>query len=341
MIKRTLYFGNPAYLNLRDEQMIVHLVETENQSATNIDGFAEYKKEAKATIPIEDIGIVVLDNKQVTITQGLIEALLDNNVAVITCNSKHLPTGLLLPLSGNTIQSERFRAQIDASEPLKKQLWAQTASQKIKNQAALLESIGINNSYLIPLYKNVNSGDTNNCEATAAAYYWQHIFSGIDLNNFEKADDNIANNEEPENIDEEIGEVTFKRLREGNPPNNYLNYGYAILRGTMARSIVCAGLLPTLGIFHHNRYNAYCLADDLMEPYRPYIDKVVLNVIKEHGLKEDLTKEIKAMLLTIPAIDVIMFDEKSPLLIATQRTANSLVKCFNGEQRKLVYPEFV
>jgi len=341
MIKRTLYFGNPAYLNLRDEQMIVHLVETENQSATNIDGFAEYKKEAKATIPIEDIGIVVLDNKQVTITQGLIEALLDNNVAVITCNSKHLPTGLLLPLSGNTIQSERFRAQIDASEPLKKQLWAQTASQKIKNQAALLESIGINNSYLIPLYKNVNSGDTNNCEATAAAYYWQHIFSGIDLNNFEKADDNIANNEEPENIDEEIGETAFKRLREGNPPNNYLNYGYAILRGTMARSIVCAGLLPTLGIFHHNRYNAYCLADDLMEPYRPYIDKVVLNVIKEHGLKEDLAKEIKAMLLTIPAIDVIMFDEKSPLLIATQRTANSLVKCFNGEQRKLVYPEFV
>ena len=193
--------------------MIVHLVETENQSATNIDGFAEYKKEAKATIPIEDIGIVVLDNKQVTITQGLIEALLDNNVAVITCNSKHLPTGLLLPLSGNTIQSERFRAQIDASEPLKKQLWAQTASQKIKNQAALLESIGINNSYLIPLYKNVNSGDTNNCEATAAAYYWQHIFSGIDLNNFEKADDNIANNEEPENIDEEIADAGTQRPR--------------------------------------------------------------------------------------------------------------------------------
>ncbi|OFX31008.1 MAG: subtype II CRISPR-associated endonuclease Cas1 [Bacteroidetes bacterium GWA2_32_17] len=340
MIKRTLYFGNPAYLNLKDEQMIVHLAETENQSAAILDGFTEYKKESKATIPVEDIGIVVLDNKQITITQGLIESLLENNVALITCNSKHLPVGLLLPLSGNTIQSERFRAQIDATEPLKKQLWAQTASQKIKNQAALLESIGINNSYLIPLYKNVNSGDTNNCEATAAFYYWQHIFSDFDLKNFEKSEESSDNNNEAVNTDEE-NNLKFKRLREGNPPNNYLNYGYAILRGTMARSIVCAGLLPTLGIFHHNRYNAYCLADDLMEPYRPYIDKVVLNVIKEHGLKEDLTKEIKAMLLTIPAIDVIMFDEKSPLLIATQRTANSLVKCFNGEQRKLVYPEFL
>ena len=183
MIKRTLYFGNPAYLNLKDEQMVVHLVETEKnvkpsmpnpqgitepKQLQNFEGFTVYKKEAKAIIPVEDIGIVVLDNYQITITQGLIGALLENTVAVITCDSRHLPTGLLLPLCGNTIQTERFRAQIGASEPLKKQLWAQTVAQKIKNQAALLESKDIDNSYLIPLYKNVKSGDTDNCEAVNA-----------------------------------------------------------------------------------------------------------------------------------------------------------------------------
>jgi CRISPR-associated protein Cas1 len=310
MIKRTLYFGNPAYLSLNNAQLLLRLPEVEKNDLLP----TEFKRDANVSIPVEDIGIVVLDHKQITITQALMEALLDNNVVLITCNSTHHPTGLMMPLSGNSIQSERFRAQLDASEPLKKQLWAQTITQKIKNQSTVLEGRGINHTYLIPLYKNVKSGDTDNCEATAAAYYWQSIFPNVE---------------------------GFKRFREGIPPNNYLNYGYALLRATMARSIVGAGLLPTLGIHHSNRYNAYCLADDLMEPYRPYVDNVVCEIIQEHGINEDIPKEIKAILLKIPAMDVILDGEKSPLMNATQRTAVSLVKCFTGEQRKILYPELI
>lgn len=313
MIKRTLYFGNPSYLSLSNAQLVLRLPEVEKNETLP----ESYKKEAVATIPVEDIGMVILDHKQITITQALMEALLENNVALITCDATHHPTGLMLPLCGNTIQNERFRAQLDATEPLKKQLWAQTISQKIKNQAAMFGSKNIDNSYFVPLYRNVKSGDTDNCEATAAAHYWANIFNILPAVN------------------------SFKRFREGLPPNNYLNYGYALLRATMARSIVGAGLLPTLGIFHHNRYNAYCLADDLMEPYRPYVDKVVYSIIEEHGIHEDLHKEIKAVLLKIPAMDVLMNGEKSPLMNATQRTAVSLVKCFNGEQRKLLYPDFI
>jgi len=310
MIKRTLYFGNPAYLSLNNAQLLLRLPEVEKNDLLP----TEFKKDATVSIPVEDIGIVVLDHKQITITQALMEALLDNNVVLITCNSTHHPTGLMMPLSGNSIQNERFRAQLDASEPLKKQLWAQTITQKIKNQSTVLEGRGINHTYLIPLYKNVKSGDSDNCEATAAAYYWQSIFPYVE---------------------------GFRRFREGIPPNNYLNYGYALLRATMARSIVGAGLLPTLGIHHSNRYNAYCLADDLMEPYRPYVDNIVCDIIQEHGVNEDITKEIKAILLKIPAMDVILDGEKSPLMNATQRTAVSLVKCFTGEQRKILYPELI
>jgi CRISPR-associated protein Cas1 len=320
MIKRTLYFGNPAYLNLSEAQLKVRLPEVEKN-----DSLPEtFKKDAIATIPIEDIGIVVLDHKQITITQALIEALLENNVALITCDSTHHPTGLMLPLKGNTIQTERFRAQLDATEPLKKQLWAQTISQKIKNQAAHFASLNIENNYFVPLYRTIKSGDADNCEATAAAYYWGNIFSNANLQGFQNLE----------------GLTNFKRFREGPPPNNYFNYGYSLLRATMARSIVGAGLLPTLGIFHRNRYNAYCLADDLMEPYRPFVDSVVCAIVKEYGINEDIPKEIKAILLKIPAMDVMMDGEKSPLMNATQRTAVSLVKCFNGEQRKILYPEF-
>jgi CRISPR-associated protein Cas1 len=308
MIKRTLYFGNPAYLSLNNAQLLVRLPEVEKNDMLP----TEFKKNAVAVIPVEDIGIVVLDHKQVIITQALMEALLDNNVALITCNSTHHPTGLMLPLCVNTLQNERFRIQIDATEPLKKQLWQQTITQKIKNQAALLAHRGIENNYLIPLYKNVKSGDSDNCEALAAAYYWQHIFPNI---------------------------PDFRRHREEASPNNYLNYGYAILRATMARSIVGAGLLPTLGIHHANKYNAYCLADDLMEPYRPFVDKIVCEILEEYGINEEMNKDIKAIFLKIPALDIVMDNEQSPLMVATQRTAVSLVKCFAGEQRKLLLPE--
>lgn len=298
MIKRTLYFGNPAYLKLKDKQLSIE---------STVDGESKL-----ASVPIEDIGMMVLDHPQITITSGLIQELQEENVSIITCDKKHLPQSLLLPLEGNKTQQERYDFQIEASEPLKKQLWQQTIAQKIKNQAAILDSFFLKSDYLIPLHRNVKSGDSDNCEATAATYYWKTFMGHIN---------------------------GFRREKEGPPPNNYLNYGYTILRGTMARSIVCAGLLPTLGIFHRNRYNAYCLADDLMEPYRPYVDEIVYKMIDELGLIENLEKEHKKILLSIPAIDVTIGGEKSPLMTATQRTAVSLVKCFMGEQRKLLYPE--
>ena len=310
MIKRTLYFGNPSYLSIKNAQLTIRLPEVEKNDLLP----TEFKREALKTIPVEDIGIVVIDNTQITLTSGLLQALQENNVAVITCDYRHMPQSLLLPIEGNSVQQERYDAQLAASEPLKKQLWQQTIIQKIKNQAAVLDSTELPSDYLIPLHRSVKSGDTDNCEATAAVYYWQTIFKHLN---------------------------GFVRHREGPPPNNFLNYGYAILRATMARSIVAAGLLPTLGIFHRNRYNAFCLADDLMEPYRPYLDQIVYQMVNEFGAIEELKKEHKAILLKIPAMDVMLDGEKSPLMNATQRTAVSLVKCFMGEQRKLLYPELM
>jgi CRISP-associated protein Cas1 len=302
MIKRTLYFGNPSYLSLANNQLLVKQPSVKNEAVS----------ELKATIPIEDIGVIILDNQQITVSLGVIDFLLQKNVALITCNKSHHPTGLMLNLDGNILQNMRFREQLEASEPLKKQLWAQTIVQKIKNQKSILDIYGKQSNYLEPLYKNMKSGDSDNYEATAAAYYWKTIFNHI---------------------------PNFKRERIGIVPNNYLNYGYSILRATMARNIVGAGLLPTLGIFHHNKYNAYCLADDLMEPYRPYVDKLVYDWISENKMNEDLTKEDKANLLKIPVLDVCINNEQSPLIIATQRTAQSLMKCFSGDSKKLSYPE--
>ena len=304
MIKRTLYFGNPAYLSLRNSQLVINLPE-----ANGMDD-----RTGNNTIPIEDIGIILLDHKQITITQGLLEALLSNNAAVITCDSSRMPVGLLLPLSGNTTQSERFQAQIDASLPLRKQLWQQTIQAKIGNQAYVLNTCRnavVKN--MLAWVDEVKSGDSDNLEARAAAYYWANMFPAI-----------------PE----------FRRGREGPPPNNLLNYGYAILRAVVARSLVASGLLPTLGIHHHNRYNAYCLADDIMEPYRPFVDKLVVELTDSGEDIQELTKSLKAKLLSIPVLDVIINDQRSPLMIAVGITTASLAKCYLGEARKIVYPEF-
>ncbi|MEG0468173.1 MAG: type II CRISPR-associated endonuclease Cas1, partial [Mucinivorans sp.] len=223
MIKRTIYFGSPAYLSLRNGQLVVDVAGlTDDKIAT----------QARRTIPVEDIGIVVLDNRQITITYAVIEALLANNSAFITCDSSRMPVGMLLPLSGNTTQNERFRIQLDASEPLKKQLWQQTVQAKIANQATALHlERGTEVGNMKKWVSEVRSADPDNLEARAAVYYWANLF------------------------------CNFTRDRQGLPPNNLLNYGYAILRAVVARALVASGLLPTLGIHHHNRYNAYCLAD--------------------------------------------------------------------------------
>jgi len=308
MIKRTLYFGNPAYLHLENKQLIVKLPQVEKN-----DELPEtFKKTQVASIPIEDIGVVVLDEKQITITQALIGALLEHNVALISCAENHLPTGMFLPLDGNSVQNERYRAQINASVPLKKQLWQQTVTAKIRNQAALLKKYGKDAGWLMKWSSEVRSGDPDNYEAQAAAYYWQHIF--------------------PE-------KMNFKRFREGAPPNNLLNYGYAVLRAVVARGLVATGLLPTLGIHHENKYNAYCLADDIMEPYRPFVDNIVCEIIQTGIDYTELNKEIKQKMLIIPAMDIVIDGDNSPLMVGLQRTTASLYKCYEGETRKLIYPE--
>ena len=310
MIKRTLYFGNPAYLSLRNQQLVIKMPEVEKSTTV----CEVIKTESVRTIPVEDIGVVVLDNKQITLTQGLMEALLANNTAVVSCDARSMPIGLLLPLSGNTIQQERFTDQINTSLPLRKQLWQQTIKAKIENQAAVLRKHTSAESKCMNVWaSDVKSGDSDNLEGRAAAYYWKNLFIPY--------------------IDK------FVRGREAAPPNNLLNYGYAILRALIARALVSSGLLPTLGIHHHNRYNAYCLADDIMEPYRPYVDELVLSIVKSGQDYEELTKDLKAQLLSIPTIDVQISGKRSPLMIAASTTTASLAKCFGGEIRKIVYPE--
>lgn len=304
MVKRTLYFGNPAYLSMRYKQLVIRMPEVEKCSSLP----DHFKRDAERTIPIEDIGVVVLDNRQITVTHGVLEELLGNNVAIITCDSSCMPIGLMLPLSGNSIQNERFRAQLDSSLPLRKQLWQQTIEQKISNQAYVLsESRGVEVRNMYKWASSVKSGDTDNLEARAAVYYWSNLFEN------------------------------FKRDRDGTPPNNLLNYGYSILRAVVARSLVCSGLLPTLGIHHHNRYNAYCLADDIMEPYRPIVDRVVIDLY-DSGLTE-LTKDVKARLLAIPTLDVNIGALRRPLMVAVSQTTTSLYRCFASESRKITYPK--
>lgn len=312
MIKKTLYFGNPAYLSLRMGQMVIKLPEVEsNELLPEI-----MKKQAEITKPIEDIGVVVLDNRRITITQGLLEALLENNCAVITCDNHSLPVGLMLPLYGNSTQNERFRYQLDASQPLRKQLWQQTIKAKIENQAAVLSACsGMPIKNMKRWADDVRSGDPDNVEGHAAAYYWRYFFNNI------------------------TGLENFTRNREGMAPNNLLNYGYAILRAVVARALVTSGLLPTLGIHHHNRYNAYCLADDIMEPYRPYVDELVFAIVKEQGVDTlQLTTTLKAQLLSIPTLDVVIGGKRSPLMVAATQTTASLYKCFSGELRRIAYP---
>lgn len=304
MIKRTLCFSNPAYLSTKSEQLVIQLVGDQK---------------AEMTVPIEDIGVIVLEHPQLTLTNKLLEKLIQQQVALIGCDGQHLPISMMMPLCGHSEQTERIRAQIEASQPLKKNLWQQTVMAKIQNQGTLLQTVGLNEKPMKFWIRQVNSGDTHNHEGRAAAHYWQELSSILSQK-----------------------EEVFTRQSKGVPPNHLLNYGYAILRGVTARALVSSGLLPTLGIFHHNKYNAYCLADDIMEPYRPFVDKLVVAARKSgREFDQTLHTEDKKLMLSIPALDVIIDGKKSPLLVAMSRTTHSLYECFAGKARKILYPEYV
>lgn len=299
MIKKSIMLSSPAYISCKNEQLIIQPKESE--------------KVKPSPIPIEDIGVLLIEHPEVMISQNTIVKLLDNNTAVIYCDKTHHPVGLLMPLDGHSVQQERFSAQINAGVALKKQLWQQTIIAKIKNQAILLDQSG---KYSLPLWykaKQVKSDDSSNEEGQAARHYWSEIFSPI----------------------------RFNRDRFGIEPNNLLNYGYAILRASVARALVGSGLLPTLGIHHHNKYNAYCLADDIMEPYRPFVDWIVLDLVKndEYG-KYLLDKEAKRRLLGVLTVDVEITGNRSPLMLALSQTTSSLARCYLGESKEIIYPKF-
>ncbi|MGL5235404.1 MAG: type II CRISPR-associated endonuclease Cas1 [Empedobacter falsenii] len=294
MLKRTIYIGNPSYLKLKDNQLKIEDTLT---------------KEIKGSVPIEDLGFLVLDHYQITLSHQLIVALQQNNVAIISCDDSHMPLGLMLPMSGHVEHSERLKNQINVSEPLRKQLWKQTIEAKIYQQKEVLRKNKLPFESMITYMNDVKSGDSTNMEGIAAQYYWKQLFDN------------------------------FTRERDGDAPNNFLNFGYAILRSMVARALVSSGLNPTIGIFHRNKYNSYCLADDIMEPYRPYVDELVLEWMNKPFRPTEMSKEAKTHLLQIATKDVKIDGLKRPLLVAISSTTSSLYKCMTGEQRVIRFPE--
>jgi CRISPR-associated protein Cas1 len=310
MLKRTLFFSNAYYLSLKDRQLVIQ--PKDDLAEANFSKVSNFGKgiNTATMVPVEDIGFVVLDHPQISFSMKLVEFLNANNVAVIFCDSTHMPSSMLLNLESHSLQSELFRAQVGASEPLKKNLWKQTIEAKIGNQAAMLEHEGHKAHELRAYAKSVKSGDMENREGLAARVYWGRLLGN-----------------------------GFYRDRMGPPPNHLLNYGYIVLRSAVARALSGSGLLPTLGIHHHNRYNAFCLADDIMEPYRPYVDRIALKAHEAFPDEMIMTKDMKAAMLALMATDVWIDGNKRPLMVALSQTTASLSRCFNGEGRKIVYPD--
>lgn len=291
MIKRTLLLENKASITSKNLQLVI-------------------KTEAKeSTIPIEDIGFIVLDHPEIYISIPTMNLLVENNASVIICGNNHLPNGMFLNLNSHHIQQEIFKNQINASLPLKKKLWQQTIVEKINNQGILLEKVTQKKNNFDFLASKVLSGDTSNMEGVAANFYWKSFF-----------------------------EYHFKRERFGDYPNNFLNYGYAILRAATARALSGSGLLNTLGIHHKSKYNAFALADDIMEPFRPIVDEKVLELTQKYD-NQELNTQLKAELLQILTRTVYFKNEKSPLMVALQKTSSSLQQCFTGERKKIKYPK--
>ena len=296
MIKKTILVENKSAITTKNQQLVL-------------------KSEIReSTIPIEDIGFLVLDHPEIYLSIPAMNLIVENNTAIIICGSNHLPNGMFLNLNSHHIQQEIFKNQIEASVPLKKQLWQQTIIEKIRNQGELLAKITENKNTFDFLASKVLSGDTSNMEGVAAQQYWKNF--------------PLPNHE----ID------GIKRERYGDYPNNFLNYGYAILRAATARALSGSGLLNTLGIHHKNKYNAFALADDIMEPFRPIVDEKVFHIMKRYQ-EQELNTAIKAELLQILTQTVYFKEEKSPLMVGLQKTASSLQQCFTGNRKKIKYPK--
>ncbi|MCD6556410.1 MAG: type II CRISPR-associated endonuclease Cas1 [Bacteroidales bacterium] len=261
-------------------------------------------------VPAEDIGYVIFDNKQLTYTHSVMQLFSENNTAVIFCNDKHMPASMMVNFESHHLHGQHSDYQIKASEPLKKNLWQQTIKSKIRNQASVLDYFNKKGEPLREISKHVTSGDSTNRESLAARIYWNSLFNN------------------------------FIRHRDGKQPNSMLNFCYSILRSATAKAITGSGLIPVIGIHHKNKYNAYRLADDLMEPYRPFADRIVKETFAKFPDYKDLTKEIKFDLTDILTTDVQFKKVTRPLSVGLSMTTASLVKCYKGEKKKISYPIF-
>lgn len=292
MIKRILEVSNPSYLHLKQQQLII-----------------EQEKIQVAKIPIEDIGALILANPAIVLTQPLIIACGQNKVAIIFCDERHLPYSTIIPLQANSLHQKILHQQIKISQPTKKRLWQQIIRQKIQNQSNTLQCFNKPHKKLKRLTDEVKSGDSTNCEAIAAQYYWKALFG-----------------------------KKFNRDQNAGGVNAMLNYGYSIMRAMVARSICGAGLHPTLGLFHHNQYNALCLADDLMEPFRPWIDAISYQYYQENP-NISITQPTKTLFLNLLNQAITYKGEQMPLMVSLHYIMADLKRNYTGEIKQLQYPE--
>ena len=263
-------------------------------------------------IPLEDVAVLVLANEQVVITQAALASVLGHSGMVVICGPNKMPVGMTLPLQGNYIQTERFQQQIKVTKPVRKRLWQQIVRAKIKAQGELLHKIHGNDFGLFALSDRVKSGDTGNLESRAAVIYWKQLFK----------------------------DEKFRRNTEAEDQNRLLNYGYAVLRSVVARSLCAAGLHLSLGLHHHNRYNAFVLADDIMEPFRPLVDVIVVDCVDRYGTQLQLTSKVKKEVISSILAPYRYNGEERSLFDWLSRISSSLVAVFSGEQRKMYLPEF-
>lgn len=263
------------------------------------------------SIPCEDVGVLLVDHRGVTYTHSVFTELLKNGAAIVLCGEDHHPSGMLLPIESNSVQTERYRYQIEAKEPVKKRLWKQIVKAKVRHQAKLVKDDEMTYGALKILEKKVRSGDPENIEARASKKFWNSFFE----------------------------DESFRRDINGPSPNNMLNYGYMVTRAAIARAICSAGLLPSLGLHHRNRYNAFCLADDVLEPFRGFVEVRVKQLYEGGEGTEDLGQYVKARLLDVLYDEINIAGFKGPLMVGLHRTATSLYRVFAGEQEKIDLPK--
>ena len=296
MIRKTVEFSTPGTrLSVANSQLVV-----------------ERPDLPKATLPIEDLGVVIVDDIRATYTQSVFISLLEAGATVLVTGRDHLPVGMMLPLDAHHVQTERHRAQVETGEPVRKRAWQAIVRAKIIQQATVLTHFTGSHGGLVPMARRVRSGDPDNLEAQAAQRYWPRLFG-----------------------------KTFRRDREAEGVNALLNYGYAVVRAAVARGVVAAGLIPSLGVHHRHRGNPFCLADDLLEPYRPYVDWRVRQMAGENGESApDLAeRDTRAALLSLLNETIHVGGRREPLLHALYTSAASLCRTLTGGDRTLALPE--